>query len=205
MKLASLLLLLAGSQSAVAAAAHQQSQSRRATSYVHPGLLHTEADFTRIKSYVNGKKVPWTTGWNKLVAHANPSYTPRAVETLCRGSTSSCSENYSLLYRDVSAAYVNAIYWKVTGNTTYADNAAKILDAWSTTLKQIWGSGDKFLAAGIYGYQLANAGEILRGYSGWTGLSNLVNMLTTVFYPMNHSFLTNHNDAKIDHYWANVS
>src|SRR5207245_2344246 len=24
-----------------------------------------------------------------------------------------------------------------------------------------------------------------------------------VFYPMNHHFLVNHNDAKIDHYWCN--
>ncbi|KAB5518162.1 putative GPI anchored protein [Coniochaeta sp. 2T2.1] len=206
MKLAYLLGLLAGSQCLVAAATPQGGQqgthSKRA-SFVHPGLLHTEADFTRIKSYVNGKKAPWITGWNKLAAHANPSYSPRAVETLCRGSSSDCTENYANLYRDASAAYVNAIYWKVTGDTQYADNAGKILDAWSGTLKQIWGSSDKFLASGLYGYQLANAGEILRGYSGWKGLSGLVNMLKTVFYPMNHSFLTKHNDAKIDHYWAN--
>ncbi|KAF3075116.1 hypothetical protein CFAM422_003069 [Trichoderma lentiforme] len=192
MKLAPLLNLLAVLQSPFVRAA-----------FIHPGLLHTEADFTRIKSHVNSKQTPWITGWNKLAAHASTSYTPRPVATLCRGSSSDCTENYPNLYRDASAAYVNAIYWKVTGDTKYADNAGKILDAWSSTLTQIWGSSDKFLASGLYGYQLANAGEILRGYSGWKGLSNLINMLKTVFYPMNHSFLTNHNGAKIDHYWAN--
>lgn len=27
--------------------------------------------------------------------------------------------------------------------------------------------------------------------------------MVDIFYPMNHDFLTNHNDAEIDHYWAN--
>ena len=28
-------------------------------------------------------------------------------------------------------------------------------------------------------------------------------MMLTVFYPMNHDFLRDHNGAKVDHYWAN--
>ncbi|MFX5705817.1 hypothetical protein ABTE52_22790, partial [Acinetobacter baumannii] len=28
-------------------------------------------------------------------------------------------------------------------------------------------------------------------------------MMLRVFYPMNHDFLTRHNGARIDHYWAN--
>jgi hypothetical protein len=193
-------VVLAVSQTVVAAAILQPRAA-----FQHPGLLHTDDDFARIKSYVDSKKSPWITGWNKLAAHASTTYSPRAVETLCRGTSSDCTENYANLYRDVSAAYVNAIYWRITGNTVYADAAGKILDAWSSTLKQIWGSSDKFLAAGLYAYQLANAGEILRTYDGWDGLTDLVNMLVSVFYPMNHSFLTAHNGAKIDHYWANVS
>ncbi|KAH8881384.1 chondroitin AC/alginate lyase [Thozetella sp. PMI_491] len=171
--------------------------------FAHPGLLHTEADFTRIKSKVSAKTSPWYVGWNKLVAHANSGYAPNPQATVVRGSGTGLSENYASLYRDAAAAYANAIYWKVTGDTAYAAAAAKILDAWSSTLKVITGTSDKYLASGIYGYQLANAAEILRGYTAWSGLSALNTMLSTVFYPMNHAFLVNHNDAKIDHYWAN--
>lgn len=169
----------------------------------HPGLLHTEADFTRIKGFVESKTAPMYSGWEKLASHANANYVASPQQTVCRGSGGSCTENYGSLYRDASAAYVNAIYWKVTGNSSYGDAAANILDAWSSTLKYINGTSDKFLASGLYGYQLANAGEILREYNSWDGLPNLVNILRNVFYPMNHDFLVNHNGAKIDHYWAN--
>lgn len=173
-------------------------------SMAHPGLLHTEEDFTRIRSFVEGGDEPWATGWAKLTARADSTWEPNAQAVVCRGA-SDCTENYASLYRDAHAAYANAIYWKVTGETANADAAVRILDAWSSTLTDIQGSSDKFLASGIYGYQLANAAEILRDYEGWSGLDALINMLVGIFYPMNHSFLMNHNDAVIDHYWANVS
>ncbi|KAI4596860.1 hypothetical protein KJ359_005205 [Pestalotiopsis sp. 9143b] len=143
------------------------------------------------------------TGWLKLVNHTNSEYTPHAVEIVCRGSGGDCTENYGNLFRDAAAAYANAIYWKVTGSVDHADSAGAILDAWSSTTTAIYGTSDKYLASGLYGYQLANAGEILRAYDGWAGMTNLTSMLNTVFYPMNHNFLVNHNDAEIDHYWAN--
>ncbi len=167
----------------------------------HPGLLHTEEDFTRIKGLVDRGEEPWLTGWNKLEARANADYSPNPVETVYRGSGS--PENYANLYRDAAAAYANAVHWKVSGDEPHAQAAAKILDGWSGTLKAIDGSSDKYLASGLYGYQLANAGELLRDYSGWSGLADLVDMLVMVFYPMNRRFFLEHNDAAVDHYWAN--
>ncbi|KAH6646153.1 chondroitin AC/alginate lyase [Truncatella angustata] len=171
--------------------------------FVHPGLLHTQADFARIQGFVDTQASPMYAGWEKLAAHANENYTASPQETICRGSGSDCTENYASLFRDASAAYVNAVYWRTTGSTAHADAAGGILDAWSSTAKYINGSSDKFLASGLYGYQLANAGEILRDYEGWSGLADLVDMLGGVFYPMNHDFLVRHNGAAIDHYWAN--
>ncbi len=113
--------------------------------------------------------------------------TSRAPSRAVYRGTSS-PENYASLYRDAASAYANAIYWKVTGDTAYASAAAKTLDAWASTLTFIDGTSDKFLASGIYGYQLANAAEILRNYPAWTGLSAMNTMLQSVFYPMNHDF-----------------
>ena len=39
---------------------------------------------------------------------------------------------------------------------------------WLSTLKAIEGTSDRYLAAGIYGYQLSNAAEILRDYPKWS-------------------------------------
>lgn len=171
---------------------------------VHPGLLHTDNDFIRIKGYVAAQTSPQYDGWLKLAAAADADYTPNAQSSLCRGS-SDCTQNYASLYKDVAAAYANALVWRISGTTDNANAAGRIMDAWSSTLTEIIGSADRWLAAGIYGYQLANVAEILRDYDGWTGLDAAIDMLVDIFYPMNHDFLVHHNGARIDNYWANVS
>ncbi|KAJ3530461.1 hypothetical protein NM208_g9318 [Fusarium decemcellulare] len=169
----------------------------------HPGLLHTEDDFSRIKSLVDSKKEPFATGWQKLVNRADVNWEPRVTDVICRGQTDWCTDNIANFFRDVHAAYTNAIYWKVTGDTAHANTAARIIDAWSEKAPPIQGSADRYLAAGIQGYQLANAAEILRGYEGWNGLQRISDYLASEFYGNNHRFLTEHNDAPINNYWAN--
>ncbi|KAI1366772.1 chondroitin AC/alginate lyase [Xylaria arbuscula] len=168
--------------------------------YTHPGLLHTNDDFSRISDKVAAGTEPWASGWEKLIAHASTDYTASPKETVWRGGD---MQNYPSLYRDIAAAYANALVWKINGTTEFADTAASILDAWSSTLTLIDGTSDKFLAAGLYGYQFANVAELLRDYENWDGLSSAIDVLENVFYPLNSDFLVNHNGAEIDHYWAN--
>lgn len=170
----------------------------------HPGLLHNEQDFARIREHVESGREPWKTGLQKLVAKADPVWQPRAAETVCRGNNAGCDQNYPVLYRDVHAAYANALYWKLTGNTTHADAAVRIVDAWSGTMKFLNGSTDAALVAGIQGYQLANVAEILRTYEPWTGLDAVTKLLVDVFYEASERFLRTKNGQPPDHYWANV-
>ncbi|UUQ65372.1 alginate lyase family protein [Pseudomonas fuscovaginae UPB0736] len=178
-----------------------------AGTFVHPGALHTQADFDRMKTQVTRQAQPWADGWSVLIRnpHASLNWKPRAQSVIYRGYNGTDKENYSLLFNDAAAAYALALRWKISGDTTYAENAIAILDAWGKTLTRIDGTSDKFLAAGIYGYQLANAAEIMRTYPGWPAqdFDRFKRMMLTVFYPMNHDFLTHHNGARIDHYWAN--
>jgi hypothetical protein len=173
-----------------------------ATTYLHPGMLHTTTDFGRMAAKVAAGAQPWTDGWNKLVsnAHSASSWTPNPQSTIDRGSGT--PQNYSIAYNDIAAAYQNALRWKVSGDSAHAVAAVTILNAWSATLTSITGNADRFLAAGLYGYQFANAAEIMRGYSGFD-LDRFKSMMLNVFYPVNHDFLTNHNGACITNYWAN--
>ncbi|KUI58283.1 hypothetical protein VP1G_05624 [Cytospora mali] len=175
--------------------------------FVHPGLLHTADDFARVRTKVNAKAEPWITGYNKLTAskYAQSTYVNRAQAIIYRGSDGSNSQNYPNLYRDAAAAYQLGLRWKITNDTAYADAAAAILSAWGSTLAHIYGSSDKYLASGIYGYEMANAAEILRDYEPWysANFTTFSNMMTTVFLRMNMNFFVRHNDAKVDHYWAN--
>ena len=179
-----------------------------AGSFVHPGALHTQTDFDRMKTKVNQGAQPWFAGWKMLIdnPHASLNWKSRAVNIVYRGKDGSHHpENYSLLFNDTAAAYALALRWKVSGDDAYANKAVAILDAWSSTLTEIRGSSDRFLASGIYGYQLANTAEILRTYKKWpkSDFERFKTMMLKVFYPMNHDFLLQHNGAKIDHYWAN--
>ena len=177
------------------------------TGFLHPGLLHSDADFARMKAKVDAGAEPWLSGWQKLTAnaHAQLTWTARPAAMIYRGADGTHPENYGQLYNDAAAAYALAVRWKVSGDARYADKAVAVLNGWAAVLVGISGTSDKFLAAGLYGYQLANAAEILRSYTGWSAddFARFKTMMLTVFYPMNHDFLVSHNGACISHYWAN--
>jgi hypothetical protein len=168
---------------------------------VHPGMLHTQADFDRMTAKVNAGAQPWTAGWNRLTSSSLSQSTWKANPqvTVYRGAGT--PENYAAMFYDIHAAYQNALRWKITGDTAHGNAARDILNAWSATMKTLTGSGDRFIAAGIYGYQFANAAELLRGYPGFD-LARFQTFMTEVFYPMNDSFLRNHNGAFVTNYWA---
>ncbi|WP_168801444.1 RICIN domain-containing protein [Glycomyces buryatensis] len=168
---------------------------------VHPGMLHTQADLDRMYARVSTNQEPWRAGWEKLIAnsHAQSTWTARPTDVIIRGGD---GQNYPQLYNDIHAAYQNALRWRVSGNTAHRDKAVQILNAWSSTLTAVNGNSDRFLASGIYGYQFCCAADLVRGASGFN-LGAFQDMMTSIFLPMNNSFLTNHNDACITNYWAN--
>jgi hypothetical protein len=175
-----------------------------AQAFVHPGLLHTEADFTRMRAKVNANAQPWKGSWDLLVAnsHSQLGYVARPADTVRRGGT---GQNYPQLYNDIAAAYQCALRWKISGDVAYANKSIDIMNQWSASLQYLTGNADRFLAAGIYGYQFANAAEIMRTYSGWAAadFTRFKNMMLNKFYPLCEDFLTNHNAACITNYWAN--
>lgn len=172
--------------------------------FTHPGLLHTEADFERMRTQVAAQAEPWISGWNALISNGRSQLgaSPRPLQTVIRGGT---DQNFAQLYIDVARSYQLALRWKVSGDTRYADLAVTFLNAWSSTLTAIHGNADRYLAAGIYGAQFANAAEIMRTYPGWAAadFARFQKMMLEVFYPLSSTFLVKHNDAEITNYWAN--
>ncbi|UQZ37603.1 hypothetical protein C2I18_19625 [Paenibacillus sp. PK3_47] len=185
-----------------------KAEAASAAPFSHPGLLHSQADFDRMKQMVNAGTQPYLDGWNQLIASplSQAGWTPRATSTIIRGGT---GDNVALLYNDVARAYQNALRWKISGSTANGDTARDILNAWSSTLTAVSGNADRYLASGLYGYELANAAELMRDYPGFN-VTQMQEMLINVFYkPLNERFLIgneygqDHNDAYIQNYWAN--
>ena len=168
--------------------------------------MHTEADFTRIRRKLDAGEQPWTQGWQALVnGRSAPGYRPNPLARVVRGGDGS---NFSRMIDEVQRAYQSALRWKIGGEIACAEQSVALLNAWSSTMTELTGNADRFLAAGISGYQWANAAEIMRGYSGWAAadVASFQQWLLDHFYTLNHSFLTGHNGtetSKITNYWAN--
>ena len=175
-----------------------------AQSFTHPGLMNTEADFARMRDKIAAGAQPWVAGWNALTSSSRAGLwsTPNPLETVVRGGD---GENFRTMVEDLERAYQYAVRWKVSQDTAYAEQAVKFLNAWSSTMKTLTGNSDRFLAAGIYGYQWANAAEIMRSYPGWQAadVAAFQKLMLEVFYPLSHSFLVDHNGSNITNYWAN--
>lgn len=174
--------------------------------FVHPGALHTVQDIDRVKDRLKEQEEPWVTAFDHLeaskLAQTTWKSTPQTV--LVRGANDKLAENYQYAYRDAHSAYQLTLRWLISGNSSYATAAVTILNGWSSTLTDIYGNSDMYLAAGLYGYQFANAAELLRLYSGWSkdDQTTFGTMLNDIFARYNRLFLDTHNN-KPDTYYAN--
>ncbi len=167
--------------------------------FVHPGGLHTLADLDRMKLQVAAGAQPWLAGWQRLIAD------PDAQNTYTAAPRANMGGSRQRASRDAHAAYLNTIRWYISGDASYAECAARILNAWSSTVNQVPSGTDIPGLSGIPIFEFALAGEVLRIYSGWAAadFDRFKNMMITYFYPVCHNFLVNHNGACLTHYWAN--
>ena len=177
-------------------------------SFIHPGLLHTAIDLGTIAAEIEKGNEFYLNSLSALKSskYAQSTVTARAAETIVRGGN---GQNFGQLYEDCAKAYQNALRYHLEGNEECGKTACTILNAWSEKLKTITGNADRYLAAGLYGYQMANAAELMRNYPGFE-TKRMQDMLVNVFYkPLSERFLISnefgrdHNDAYISNYWAN--
>jgi hypothetical protein len=161
--------------------------------FVHPGLLHTRADLDRIRQEVAAGEEPWKSGFEPLrrdfPSRADyPLRGPCAIVTRERGNVDT---NSRLVY-DSNAAYQSALMWCITRDAAHAGKAVEILNAWSGTLQRIQGH-DVQLAAGLDGFKLVNAAELMRyTYDGWQpqDVARFERMVREVIYPPIKDFAT---------------
>jgi hypothetical protein len=169
-----------------------------ASAFVHPGGLHTKADLDRMRSKVAAGEHPWIDDWNLLVRDPKAQSDYKAAPNVHMGSRQRAQN-------DANAAYLNALRWQISGDKAHADCAARIFDAWARTVKEKPAGPDQPGLSGIPIGTFAIAAELLRDYPGWPAANQarFKRMLVDDFYPVCHDFLTRHNGAKPDYFWAN--
>jgi hypothetical protein len=170
-----------------------------AQTFIHPGGLHTQADLDRMKTQVAAGAHPWIDSWNALIVH------PKAQSTYTAAAQANMGANRQRASADAVAAYLNALRWYISGDTSYAACAKRICSAWAYAVNQVPTGTDIPGLMGIAIYEFAAAGEILRLYPNWSpaDFTQFKSMMTTYLYPVCNDFLTNHRGTCISHYWAN--
>ncbi|MBE9599814.1 RICIN domain-containing protein [Pedobacter sp. MC2016-24] len=151
--------------------------------FVHPGGVHNQADLNRMKTKVAANISPWIEGWNLMIADSKARNTYVANPSSNIGGSGIRQQ----AARDATAAYYNTLRWHITGDTTYANCAVRILNAWSAAINQVV-SGELFQLPVM---QMVQAAELLRTYPGWapTDFTRFKNVSLNYFYPACHNFL----------------
>lgn len=169
----------------------------------HPGGMHSQEDFERVKQQIADKEPTVLKAYNALVAwgKSNTDTGPGATEYITRGSTNNTGNT---AYR-VKLAYKYALLWKLTGETKYADISINILNTWARTCKGVNGDTNAALASGLQGYQFAQVGELMRDYEGWKAedFKAFQQWMLKVFYKGNAYFLYIRNGCNPGAYWSN--
>jgi hypothetical protein len=165
-----------------------------ATTFVHPGILNTQASLDQIGSEVNGGDPVRLASYQKVLDYISSNALPTTFwETVTVGSNGATTESKSQIRKDAILAYALALRWAKTGTMTYAQQAINILNGWSYTFKNyavLSGSNPNqpALEASWTTPSFVAAAEILRWYkpfgksSGWgsADINQFINYLNLV-------------------------
>ncbi len=137
--------------------------------FVHPGLMHSEQDFERIREGLRNNDPQVAEAFavlrNCWTANKGVTDTWGIWDWIKRGIQG--DENYMDCYRNANKAYQCALLWKITGEKQWADRAIYILDRYAATTVGLGGNTNMSLIPAFNGYQFANAAELMRDCEYW--------------------------------------
>ena len=183
--------------------------------FVHPGGIVSQQDIDRAKQLLAAGDSRIKRAWDILCAneYSGSGIATWPTPTVIRGGGS--GQNYMNCARGAAMAYQNALRWKIGGTRDNADAAVRIMMQWARECGGLGGDTNISLAAGIYGYEWANAAELMRDYEGWSreDFDTFRRWMIRVFYNPAIDFLRRRHDTWLNarynvgqrpgHYWSN--
>src|SRR5262249_52808096 len=138
--------------------------------FVHPGVLVNREQLAEIKKRVATGIEPQKSAFAALAGSKLGAldYTPHPRDVVECGSYSRPDLGCKDEQADSEAAYAQALLWAITGNKTYAANAIRIMNAWSSTLTGGHTNNNGPVQASWAGAVWPRAAEIIRySNAGW--------------------------------------
>ena len=160
--------------------------------FIHPGVLHTQEDFDHLYHIVKKKEYPAYASYllMKDEPRASADYKMNGpYKVISRDGEFAWTK--SKMEADFSAAYLNSIMWMVTKDPAHAKKAIQILVAYADTLTFIPPTNDAPLLAGLEGFKIVYAAEVLRyTYKDITAqqIDKITKLITGLFLPVLDNF-----------------
>jgi hypothetical protein len=139
--------------------------------FYHPGVLVNRAQLEFVKAKVAAGQEPWKSAFEaaKSSEYGALDYKAHAWQTCECGPFSKPDLGCKDEQRDSEAAYTQALLWFMSGDKNYAENAIRIMDAWSNTLTGGHKNSNGPVQAAWCGEQWPRAAEIIRyTYDGFS-------------------------------------
>ena len=153
-----------------ASRAHADGSETADFKFHHPGVLVNQAQLDFVKAKIAAGAEPWKSAFETVRTNAlgDLAYTPHPGAMCECGPRSNPDRGCKDEQRDSEAAYTQALLWSFTGNTAYAENAIKIMNAWARTLTGGHKLENGVVQAAWCAEVWPRAAEIIRyTYPGW--------------------------------------
>ncbi len=140
--------------------------------FEHPMTVTNPRELEVVRQRIADGVEPQASAYEALIADADEvlDFEPNPPEsmTIMGGyqTDSNLSEKRSWLWREGDAAYTSALAYLYSGETHYADNAVRVLNAWAEADTTFSGN-DRGLQLGSWFSQMLYAADILHEYEGW--------------------------------------
>ncbi|MES2775580.1 MAG: alginate lyase family protein [Bacteroidota bacterium] len=160
--------------------------------FVHPGILLSKASLDHIYAVAQKHTMPGYGSYELLRDNplSSAGYKMNGpYKVISRDGAYAWTK--TKMEADFSAAYLNALMWIANRDVAHADKALSILAAYADSLTTIPSTNDAPLLAGLEGFKIVNAMEILRyTYPNISPvqLAAINRMMTHVFLPVCEKF-----------------
>ncbi len=160
------------------------------TGFIHPGILITKDDITRMQKKVREGAEPWASSFEKLATANISSPTVRIYAYDSNADTTSLKSEARLknMRMDSRSVVNQALMYVITGDEVYRENTMTILRMWSKLRDVYTTLGSDRIDHGEIGFKMAFAAELMKYTSCenpdlvWTEYDNneFVMMLETI-------------------------
>ena len=140
-----------------------QAGGSRQKAFEHPGVLFNEKDFARMRRYITDTASIAYSSYQLLKAHrfSQSDYSMRGpFEVISRDGEFRYTKDR--MESDFHAVYQNALMWALTKDEKHALKSLEILSAYADMLQTIPETNDAPLLAGLEGFKIICAMEILK-------------------------------------------